>query len=45
MFLIPPMPLNVFIRRSDHGTAASLQSGCTQAFATWADVTGGSMAA
>jgi putative transposase len=36
---------NVFLRRRDHDTAASLQSGRTQAFATWADVTGVAMAA
>ena len=36
---------NVFIRRPDHGTAASLRSGHTQAFAIWADVTGVAMAA
>ena len=32
---------NVFPRRRDHDTAANLGSGRTQAFATWADVTGG----
>ena len=31
---------NVFPRRRDHDTAANLRSGRTQAFATWADVTG-----
>jgi putative transposase len=36
---------NVFLRRRDHDTAASLRSGRTQAFATWADVTGVAMAA
>ena len=32
-------------RRRDHDTAANLRSGRTQAFATWADVTGVAMAA
>src|ERR1700724_3708729 len=36
---------NVFPRRRDHDTAAKLRSGRTQAFATWADVTGVVMAA
>jgi putative transposase len=36
---------NVFPRRRDHDTAATLQSARTQAFATWADVTGVVMAA
>ena len=36
---------NVFPRRRDHDTAANLRSGRTQAFATWADVTGVAMAA
>jgi len=36
---------NVFPRRRDHDTAANLWSGRTQAFATWADVTGVAMAA
>src|SRR6478672_801199 len=36
---------NVFPRRRDHDTAAKLRSGRTQAFATWADVTGVLMAA
>ena len=36
---------NVFPRRRDHDTAANLRSGRTQAFATWADVTGVVMAA
>ena len=37
---------NVFPRRRrDHDTAASLRSDRTQAFATWADVTGIAMAA
>ena len=36
---------NVFPRRQDHDTVASLRSGRTQAFATWADVTGVAMAA
>jgi putative transposase len=36
---------NVFSRRRDHDTAAKLRSGRTQAFATWADVTGVVMAA
>ena len=36
---------NVFPRRRDHDKAASLRSGRTQAFATWADVTGVAMAA
>jgi putative transposase len=36
---------NVFPRRRDHDTAANLGSGRTQAFATWADVTGVAMAA
>jgi hypothetical protein len=31
--------------RRDHDTAANLRSGRTQAFATWADVTGVAMAA
>jgi hypothetical protein len=31
---------NVFPRRRDHDTAANLKSGRTQAFATWAHVTG-----
>ena len=35
---------NIFPRR-DHDTAANLRSGRTQAFATWADVTGVAMAA
>ena len=36
---------NVFPRRRDHDTAANLRSGRTQAFATWADVTGAVMVA
>jgi putative transposase len=36
---------NAFPRRRDHDTAASLRSDRTQAFATWADVTGVAMAA
>jgi len=36
---------NIFPRRRDHDTAANLRSGRTQAFATWADVTGVAMAA
>ena len=36
---------NVFPRRRDHDTAANLGSGRTQAFATWAHVTGVAMAA
>ena len=36
---------NLFPRRQDHDTAANLRSGRTQAFATWADVTGVAMAA
>src|SRR5580704_10935676 len=36
---------NVFPRRRDHDTAANLRFGRTQAFATWADVTGVAMAA
>jgi putative transposase len=36
---------NVFRRRRDHDTAANLESGRTQAFATWASVTGVAMAA
>src|SRR6185437_4163837 len=36
---------NVFPRRRDHDTAAKLRSGRTQAFTTWADVTGVAMAA
>jgi putative transposase len=36
---------NVFLRRRDHDTAASLRFGRTQAFANWADVTGVAMAA
>jgi putative transposase len=36
---------NVFPRRRDHDTAANLGSGRTQAFATWANVTGVAMAA
>jgi putative transposase len=36
---------NVFPRRRDHDTAANLRSGRTQAFTTWADVTGVAMAA
>ena len=36
---------NVFPRRRDHDTAASLRFGRTQAFTTWADVTGVAMAA
>src|SRR6266478_3715015 len=36
---------NVFPRRRDHDTAANLRSVRTQAFATWADVTGVAMAA
>jgi transposase-like protein len=36
---------NVFPRRRDHGTAANLRSVRTQAFTTWADVTGVAMAA
>jgi hypothetical protein len=35
----------VFPRRRDHDTGANLRSGRTQAFATWADVTGVAMAA
>jgi len=36
---------NLFPRHPDHETAANLRSGRTQAFATWADVTGVAMAA
>ena len=36
---------NIFPRRRDHDTAANLRSGRTQAFATWAGVTGVAMAA
>ena len=36
---------NVFLRSRDHDTAGDLRSGRTQAFATWADVTGVAMAA
>jgi putative transposase len=36
---------NVFPRRRDYDTAATLGSGRTRAFATWADVTGVVMAA
>ncbi len=36
---------NAFPRRRGHDTAASLRSDRTQAFATWADVTGVAMAA
>jgi putative transposase len=36
---------NLFPRRQDHDTAANLRSGRTQAFTTWADVTGVAMAA
>src|SRR6266436_6103933 len=36
---------NIFPRRRDHDTAANLRSVRTQAFATWADVTGVAMAA
>ncbi len=36
---------NLFPRHSDHDTAANFLSGRTQAFATWADVTGVAMAA
>ena len=36
---------NVFPRRRNRDTAAKLRSGRTQAFATWADVTGVVMAA
>jgi hypothetical protein len=36
---------NLFPRRRDHDTAATLRSSRTQAFATWADVTGVAMAA
>jgi putative transposase len=36
---------NVFPRRRGHDTAANLGSGRTQAFATWANVTGVAMAA
>jgi putative transposase len=36
---------NIFPRRRDYDTAANLRSGRTQAFATWADVTGVAMAA
>jgi len=36
---------NVFPRRRDHDTAANLRSGRTQAFTTWADITGVAMAA
>ena len=36
---------NIFLRRRDHNTAANLRSDRTQAFATWADVTGVAMAA
>ena len=36
---------NIFPRRRDHDTAANLRSGRTQAFATWAEVTGVAMAA
>ena len=32
---------NLSPRRREHDTAANLRSGRTQAFATWADVTGG----
>jgi hypothetical protein len=36
---------NIFPRRRDHDTAANLRSSRTQAFVTWADVTGVAMAA
>jgi putative transposase len=36
---------NVLLRNGDHDTAVDLRSGRTQAFATWADVTGVAMAA
>ena len=36
---------NIFPRRRDHDTAANPRSSRTQAFATWADVTGVAMAA
>jgi len=36
---------NISPRRRDHDTAANLRFGRTQAFATWADVTGAAMAA
>jgi len=36
---------NLFLRRRDHDTAANIRSSRTQAFATWADVTGVAMAA
>jgi len=36
---------NLFPRRRDHDTAANLRSDRTQAFATWADVTGVARAA
>jgi putative transposase len=36
---------NLFPRRRDHDTDATLRSSRTQAFATWADVTGVAMAA
>ena len=36
---------NIFHRRRDHDTAANLRSDRTQAFATWAEVTGVPMAA
>jgi hypothetical protein len=36
---------NLFPRRRAHDTATNLRSGRTQAFATWADVTGVAMAA
>jgi putative transposase len=36
---------NVFPSRLDHDAAANLRSGRTQAFATWADISGVAMAA
>jgi putative transposase len=36
---------NVFPRRREDETAANFRSGHTQAFATWADITGVAMAA
>jgi len=36
---------NIFPRRRDRDTAAGFRSDRTQAFATWADVTGVTMAA
>jgi hypothetical protein len=36
---------NLFLRRRDRDATANLRAGRTQAFATWADVTGVAMAA